>query len=90
MAPKRLSVPPRTYVAATTDGAEEAVTRIEQQPRPAAVPALTGIGVAIGVVVAMLTSDVILGVIAGASFIAVAVGLVRLWVGSGTQRPRHT
>jgi hypothetical protein len=45
---------------------------------------LTGIGVAIGVVVAMLTSDVIEGVMAGALFVAIAVGLIRLWVGGGT------
>ena len=66
------------------------MTRTEQRPSPAVVTALTGIGVAIGVVVAMLTSDVILGVIAGASFIAITVGLVRLWVGDRTRRPRHT
>ena len=66
------------------------MARIEQRPSTVVVTTLTAIGVVIGVVVAMLTSDVILGVIAGASFIAVAVGLVRLWVGSGTQRPRHT
>jgi hypothetical protein len=53
------------------------------------VSTLTGIGVVIGVSVAVLTRDVILGVIAGASFIAIAVGLVRLWVGSGTRRPSH-
>jgi hypothetical protein len=53
------------------------------------VTTLTVIGGVIGVVVAILTSDIILGVIAGASFIAIAVGLVRLWVGDGTQDPRH-
>jgi hypothetical protein len=40
---------------------------------------LTGIGVALGVVVALLTSDVIVGVIAGAGFIAVATQMVNLW-----------
>lgn len=65
------------------------MTRIEQRPSPVVVSTLTGIGVVIGVVVAVLASDVILGVIAGASFIAVAVGLVRLWVGAGTRHPRH-
>ena len=39
----------------------------------------TGIGVALGVVVALLTSDVIVGVIAGAGFIAVATQMVNLW-----------
>jgi hypothetical protein len=66
------------------------MTRTEQGPRPVVVTTLTGIGVVIGVVVAILTSDVILGVIAGAAFIAIAVGLARLWVGGGTTRPRHT
>ena len=47
------------------------------------------VGVLIGVVVAVLTSDVILGVIAGASFIAITVGLRRLWTGGGDPRPRH-
>ena len=66
------------------------MTQTGQRPSPAVVTTLTGTGVVIGVVVAMLTSDVILGVIAGASFIAIAVGLVRLWAGDGTRRPRHT
>lgn len=66
------------------------MTRIAQRPSPAVVTTLTSIGVVIGVVVAMLTSDVILGVIAGASFIAVTVGLLRLWTGDGTRRTRHT
>lgn len=65
------------------------MTRLAQRPSPVLVSTLTGIGVVIGVVVAVLTSDVILGVIAGASFIAVAVGLVRLWFGSAAPRPRH-
>ena len=65
------------------------MTRIEQRPSSVVVTTLTVIGLVIGVAVAMLTSDVILGVIAGASFIAIAVGLVRLWVGGDTQRPRH-
>jgi hypothetical protein len=42
---------------------------------------LTGIAVALGVTVAVLTSDVILGVIAGAGFFAVATMMVRLWTG---------
>ena len=65
------------------------MTRTEQRPSTVAVTTLTGIGVVIGVVVAMLTSDVIQGVIAGALFIAIAVGLVRLW-GGGETRPHHS
>lgn len=64
--------------------------RMEEKPSPAVVTTLTGIGVAIGVLVAILNSDVILGVIAAASFIAITVGLIRLWFGGGTRRPHHT
>jgi ABC-2 type transport system permease protein len=42
---------------------------------------LTGIGVALGITVAVLTSDVIIGVAAGAGFIAIANMMVRLWTG---------
>ena len=42
---------------------------------------LTGAGIALGIAMAVLTSDVILGVIAGAGFIAVALQMVRLWTG---------
>ena len=58
-------------------------------PSRTAVAVLMAVGVVLGIVVAVLTSDVILGVIAGASFIAVTVGLLRLWTGSGTARPHH-
>jgi ABC-2 type transport system permease protein len=44
---------------------------------------LTGIGVVVGVAVAMFTADVIIGVAAGAGFIAVANQMARLWT-------RHT
>ncbi len=40
---------------------------------------LIGIGVALGMAVGVLTSDVILGVIAGAGFIAVAKMIIDLW-----------
>jgi hypothetical protein len=59
------------------------MTGTKQGPSRTAVGALTGTGVAIGILVAVVASDVILGVIAGASFIAVTVGLLRLWTGSG-------
>ena len=51
--------------------------------------ALFGVGVAVGIVVGLLTSDVILGVIAGSGLIAVAVGLLRAWNGDSTSRLRH-
>ena len=40
---------------------------------------LTGTGVIVGVAIAILTADVIIGVAAGAGFIAVANQMVRLW-----------
>ena len=51
---------------------------------------LTGIGVALGVAVAVLTSDVIIGVIAGAGFTGIAVQMVKLWTGhSGPPIAHH-
>jgi hypothetical protein len=44
---------------------------------------LTGIGVVAGVAIAMLTADVVIGVAAGAGFIAIANQMIRLWT-------RHT
>jgi ABC-type dipeptide/oligopeptide/nickel transport system permease subunit len=41
--------------------------------------ALTGAGVVLGVAVAVFTHDVIIGVTAGAGFIAIATRMVRLW-----------
>jgi hypothetical protein len=58
--------------------------RTDQGPGRVVVGTLTGIGLAIGVVVAVLASDVILGVTAGAAFIAIMVGLARVWTGSGS------
>ena len=40
---------------------------------------LTGVGVVLGVAVAVFTHDVIIGVTAGAGFIAIATRMVRLW-----------
>ena len=50
---------------------------------PVLITVLTGVGVVTGVAIAMLTADVIIGVAAGAGFIAVANQMVRLWA-------RHT
>jgi ABC-2 type transport system permease protein len=52
------------------------------------VTVLTGVGVALGVTVAVCTSDVIMGVIAGAGFIAIAIQMVKLW-GGHPDRPGH-
>jgi len=50
---------------------------------------LTGIAVALGVTVAVLTHDVIAGVIAGFGFFAIATMMVRLWTGHSGPPPVH-
>ena len=51
---------------------------------------LTGIGVTLGVAVAVLTSDVIMGVIAGAGFTGITIQMVKLWTGhSGPPIAHH-
>ena len=65
------------------------MTRMDQGPSRVVVGTLTGIGLASGVVVMLLTNDVILGVIAGSALIAITVGLVRLWTGGGSPRSHH-
>ena len=65
------------------------MTRQEQETSRAAFVVVWTVGVLIGVVVALATSDVILGVIAGASLVTIAVGLLRLWTGGGRPKPRH-
>ena len=57
------------------------MTRTSQQTSRVLVRTFFGIGLAIGLAVAVLADDVILGVIAGATFIAVASSAVRLWTG---------
>jgi hypothetical protein len=65
------------------------MTRTDQGPSRVVVATITSVGVTIGIVVAVLTTDVILGAIAGSALIAITVGLVRLWTGGGSPRPRH-
>ena len=51
---------------------------------------LTGIAVALGAGVAVLTSDVIIGAIVGAGFSAITVQMVKLWTGhSGPPVAHH-
>jgi ABC-2 type transport system permease protein len=42
---------------------------------------LTGIAAALGIALAVLSSDVIIGVIAGAGFLAISVQMIKLWTG---------
>ena len=65
------------------------VTKTDLSPHRLLVTVLMVVGVATGTLVAVLTSDVIMGVIVGASFIALSVQLVKLWSGHGRQNLRH-
>ena len=66
------------------------MTRTDLTSHRLLITILTGVGVALGIAVAVLTSDVILGVIAGAGFIAVATQMVKLWTGHpGPPAVRH-
>jgi ABC-2 type transport system permease protein len=71
-------------------GGRTATTTTDLTSHRLLITVLTGIGVALGVTAAVLTSDVIRGVIAGAAFIAVTTMMVRLWTGhSGPPVARH-
>jgi ABC-2 type transport system permease protein len=60
-----------------------AMTRTDLAGHRVLITVLTGVGVALGVAVAVFTSDVIIGVAAGAGLIAIATQMVKLWT-------RHT
>jgi len=62
-------------------GRRTTMTTTEPNSHRLLITVLTGIGIALGVTVAVLTSDVIIGVIAGAGFIGIATMMVRLWTG---------
>jgi ABC-2 type transport system permease protein len=67
--------------ARPTAEAKTTMTKTDMTTHRLLITVLTGIGVVIGVAVAVLTSDVIYGVIAGAGFIAIAIQMVKLWSG---------
>jgi ABC-2 type transport system permease protein len=65
------------------------VTRTDLQTHRLLVSVLMVIGAAAGTLVALVSSDVVIGVIVAASFIALSVQLVKLWSGHGRQNVRH-
>ena len=69
--------------AGVTAGGRTAMTGSDTARHRWLITVLTGTGVVVGVAVAVFTADVIIGVAAGAGFIAVANQMVRLWT-------RHT
>jgi ABC-2 type transport system permease protein len=69
--------------AGVTGGGRTTMTGSDLTRHRVLITVLTGIGGVVGVAMAMFTADVIIGVAAGAGFIAVANQMVRLWT-------RHT
>ena len=74
----REAVPP-PQPADVTAGGRTTMTGSELTRHRWLITVLTGVGVVVGVAVAVFTADVIIGVAAGAGFIAVANQMVRLW-----------
>jgi hypothetical protein len=73
-----------------TTGGSTTMTKPDLTSHRLLITLLTGIGVALGVAVAVLTSDLIIGVIAGAGFIGITIQMVKLWTGhSGPPIAHH-
>jgi ABC-2 type transport system permease protein len=79
--PREAEPPPQP--ADVTPGGRTTMTGPDTARHRWLITVLTGVGVVVGVAIAMLTADVIIGVAAGTGFIAVANQMVRLWT-------RHT
>jgi len=60
-------------------GGKTTMTKTDLTSHRCLITTLTAVGVALGAAVAVFTSDVIIGVIAGAGFIAIATQMVNLW-----------
>jgi ABC-2 type transport system permease protein len=67
------------HQAGAVTGGSLAMRKADMTSHRLLITVLTGIGITLGIAAAMLTSDVILGVIAGAGFIAIAIQMVKLW-----------
>jgi ABC-2 type transport system permease protein len=65
------------------------MTPTPQQSHPLLLTIITSAGVALGVLVAVLAHDVIVGVVVGAALIAVATQIVKLWTGHGDRTLHH-
>jgi hypothetical protein len=66
-----------------------AMTPTPQQSHPLLLTVIIGAGVALGVLVAVLSHDVVIGVIVGAALIAVTNEIVKLWTGHNDRTLRH-
>jgi ABC-2 type transport system permease protein len=95
--------PSRSPAAEITDGAHKAqrwstilrfrktaaMTPTAQQSHPLLLTVILGTGVALGVLVAVLSHDIIIGVIVAAAFIVVANQIVKLWTGHDDRTLHH-
>jgi ABC-2 type transport system permease protein len=79
----------RRHLARSIAAGRTTMTQTALSSHRLLVTVLTGIAVALGVAVAILTSDVILGVIAGVGFFAVTTMMVRLWTGDPRPPAAH-
>jgi ABC-2 type transport system permease protein len=84
----RQAAPPLQPAGVTAEG-RTAMTGSDLTRNRMLVTVLTGIGVVVGVAVAVFTADVIIGIAAGAGFIAVANQMVRLWTRHAGPPPAH-
>jgi ABC-2 type transport system permease protein len=75
--------------AGVTAGGSTAMTGSDPARHRVLITVLTGTGVVVGMAIAMLTADVIMGVAAGAGFIAVANQMARLWTRHTGPPPAH-
>ena len=73
-----------------TTGGRTTMTKPDLTSHRLLITVLTGTAIALAIAVAALTSDVIIGVIAGAGFFAITVQMVKLWTGhSGPPAAHH-
>jgi ABC-2 type transport system permease protein len=84
----RQVAPPPQPAGVTAEG-RTAMTGSDLTRNRVLVTVLTGIGVIVGVAVVVFTADVIIGIAAGAGFIAVANQMVRLWTRHTGPPPAH-
>ena len=76
----QITASPRHRIRATAAGRGTTATPGRSSHR-LLITVLTGIAAALGIALAVLSSDVIIGVIAGAGFLAISVQMIKLWTG---------
>jgi ABC-2 type transport system permease protein len=76
----QITASPRHRVRTTAAGRRTTATPGRSSHR-LLITVLTGIAAALGIALAVLSSDVIIGVIAGAGFLAISVQMIKLWTG---------